>query len=55
MGVGWRDDRSCWVASFTINGKRVYRHFDEFDDAVRAREAWELQYTGTTASRLKAA
>lgn len=40
-GVYWRNDRKRWAAAVGYNGRRIsLGNYDDFDDAVAAREAW---------------
>lgn len=44
-GVNWDKYRNMWQAQLQINKKKVLNeHFDNFDDAVKARQDAELKY-----------
>ena len=44
-GVNWDNKRNMWQAQLQINKKKVLNeHFNNFDDAVRARKDAELKY-----------
>ena len=44
-GVNWDKKRNKWQAQLQINKKKVLNeHFDNFDDAVKARREAELKY-----------
>lgn len=44
-GVNWDKNRNKWQAQLQINKKKVLNeHFDNFDDAVKARRDAELKY-----------
>lgn len=47
VGVHWRKERNKWAARITINNKTIYLgSFDNYEDAVRAREEAEDKYFG---------
>jgi hypothetical protein len=43
MGISWRADRNCWVASIIRNGKDTHRHFKRKEEAIAQREKWEQE------------
>ena len=44
-GVNWDESRNMWQAQLQINKKKVLNeHFNNFDDAVKARKDAELKY-----------
>ena len=45
-GVSWREDRQKWIARITINGKRLSKHCDTKEEAIRIRRQWEEEYFG---------
>lgn len=46
-GVYWNKRKGKWIASITINGKRIHLgYFIKFDDAVNARKKAEDKYFG---------
>ena len=45
----WDESRGLWVADIGYEGKTIHLgKFDNFEDAVNAREAAELKYYGFT-------
>ena len=46
-GVYYRKDTNTWVASITVNKHTIYLGaYEQYDDAVKARENAEKQYYG---------
>ena len=45
-GVSWREDRQKWIARITINEKRLSKHCDTKEEAIRIRRQWEEEYFG---------
>lgn len=46
-GVSWLKSNCCWRAYISINKRQVLLgYFDNYDDAVKAREEGELKYYG---------
>lgn len=45
-GVTWREDRQKWVASITVNGKRLSKHCNTKEEAIEIRKQWEEEYFG---------
>ena len=43
-GVGWRKERSCWVAKIQIDGKTKQKNFKEKEDAINWRREKEEEY-----------
>lgn len=52
IGVAYRKSRKRWVAYMVTNKHRICRSFRTKAEAIKAREAMELQQTGTTATSL---
>lgn len=53
MGVFWRQARNCWVAFINVKGRTIRRHCKTREDAIKLREAMEMEYVGTTVSQLR--
>ena len=45
-GVCWCKQKNKWEANIVINGKRIAKHFNHFEDAVTQRIKWEDKYFG---------
>lgn len=46
IGVSWNKQAEKWCAELRANGHRYCKHFNNFDDAVRARLLAEQKYFG---------
>lgn len=45
QGVNWLKCANKWIARiYDNNGNRIHRLFDNFDDAVKQRVDWEIEY-----------
>lgn len=45
VGVFWNNQRNKWTSQMKLHGKSIhFGYFDNFDDAVSARKAGELQH-----------
>lgn len=49
VGVNWHKVANKWMASITVKSKTIYLGLhDEKIDAIKARQAGELEYYGST-------
>lgn len=45
-GVCWCKQKNKWEANIVVNGERLTKHFDKFNDAILQRMKWENEYFG---------